>query len=545
LDFWQGENKDRSEAGILIKNSGPAENLVYNNLIFGFQGGVISEGENRGLLGTGLCVKCNVFVNNSTDIQAIPSAGIPVLNQGIRNNQGSNAPEITSPGGNIFTNKLYNPLSININDEFAQPINYFYHTNTNGFNLIPPANGVIIDFVTVFRNGGSNIPFYRNDACPSKLDLNDSKDVLIAKTDSLNSVITVKENELSSLIDDNDTPLMLNNVVSSAPFDALWLHDELLSTSPYLSDTILIEAGKKEDVLNSAMIRDIMVANPHSAKSSEVMSTLEQRVESIPDELMAEIEAGKNLIGAKQALEISISDISFDLAFSKSRLLDSFYEENDYDSIRWVLQQFPEPMSEYQQAWTWFDESDTGNGLMAVQNINLLALPEHHRDNQTGYLEIAGILNHLANDTTYVLVSDSIVVEALFTLANFDIASGVSARNLLSSYRLLEFDPTVSLPDTALKTSRLATDSKSKSKTEKEGLYVFPNPANDFIIIDYALEMDGELRLITQEGRVVYSRNINADKNQILIRLNNFSPGFYIASLTQGRKVLNAKFTVK
>jgi hypothetical protein len=543
VDFWQGENKDRSEAGILIKNSGPAENLVYNNLIRGFQGGVIAEGENRSQFGTGLCVKCNVFFQNLTDIHAIPFSGVPLLNQGIRANQGSNAPEITAPGGNIFTNKLLNPSSININNEFAQPINYFYHTNTNGFYLIPPANGVIIDLVTVFRNQGTSLQFDRNDACPPKLVLNDSKEQLIAQGNTLKSEITIKESELSSLIDDSNTQLMVNNVVSSAPFEALWLHDALLSTSPFLSDTVLIEAGKREEVLNSAMIRDIMVANPHSAKSSEVMSALDQRVEPIPDDLMAEIEAGKNQIGAKQELEISISDLSYELAFSKSRLLDSFYEENDYDSIRWVLHQFPEPLSEYHNAWTWFDEGDTGNGLTAIQNINLIDIPVHHRNNQTGYIEMAVVLNNLANDTSYVLLSDSVVVEALFTLASSDNPAGVTARNLLFSYRLLEFNPIVSLPDTALKTIRIET--ASKSKTEKEGLHVFPNPANDFIIIDYELVMVGKLRLISQDGRICYSQNLNAGKNQLMIRLNNFSPGIYIASIAQGRKVLSAKFTVK
>lgn len=544
VDFWQGENKDRSEAGILIKNSGPSENLVYNNLIWGFQGGVIAEGENRGSLGTGLCIKCNVFFKNATDIHAIPIAGVPPLSQGIRANQGSNAPEITAPGGNIFTDKEHNPSSININNEFAQPINYFHHSTPNGYNVIPPTDGVIIDNITVFRSAGSNLPYFRVAACPSKLNLNDSKDVLMAKTDSLNTALMIKENELSSLIDDSDTPLMLNNVVSSAPFEALWLHDELLSTSPFLSDTVLIEAGKKEDVLNSAMIRDVMVANPHAAKTPGVMNVLEQRVEPIPDELMAEIEAGKNQIGAKQELEINISDISSELSFSKSRLLDLFIDVNDYDSIRWVLDQFPEPMSEYQKAWTWFDEGNTSNGLSAIQNINLLSLPEHHRNSQSGYTEMAEIFNHLANDTSYLLQNDSVVVQALFALAGSDNPAGVAARNLLFSYRLVEFNPTVTFPASALKSTRISNNSKRRSNKAINELHVFPNPANDFIIIDYELELYGKLVLIAQDGRVCYSVNLSSGNNQILIRLNYFSPGIYVARIAQGKKVLSAKFTV-
>ena len=240
-----------------------------------------------------------------------------------------------------------------------------------------------------------------------------------------------------------------------------------------------------------------------------------------------------------------ISDISSELSFSKSRLLDLFIDVNDYDSIRWVLDQFPEPMSEYQKAWTWFDEGNTSNGLSAIQNINLLSLPEYHRNSQSGYTVMAEIFNHLANDTSYLLQNDSVVVQALFALAGSDNPAGVAARNLLFSYRLVEFNPTVTFPDSALKSTRLSNNSKSRSNKAINGLHVFPNPANDFIIIDYEGVMLGKLRLIAQDGRICYSQNLNAGRNQLMIRLNNFSPGVYIATIVQDKKVISSKFTVK
>ncbi|HOI86620.1 MAG TPA: T9SS type A sorting domain-containing protein, partial [Lentimicrobium sp.] len=75
--------------------------------------------------------------------------------------------------------------------------------------------------------------------------------------------------------------------------------------------------------------------------------------------------------------------------------------------------------------------------------------------------------------------------------------------------------------------------------------HVFPNPANDFIIIDYELVMLGKLRLIAQDGRICYSQNLNAGRNQLMICLNNFSPGVYIATIVQDKKVISSKFTVK
>jgi hypothetical protein len=101
------------------------------------------------------------------------------------------------------------------------------------------------------------------------------------------------------------------------------------------------------------------------------------------------------------------------------------------------------------------------------------------------------------------------------------------------------------LTDTSLKSSPVVNKPKTKGKSSQAMLHVFPNPANDFIIIEYELVMAGELRIITQDGRICYSQNLNAGKNQLMIRINTFSPGIYIASIAQGKKVLSAKFTVK
>ncbi|MEA5110678.1 MAG: T9SS type A sorting domain-containing protein [Lentimicrobium sp.] len=137
-----------------------------------------------------------------------------------------------------------------------------------------------------------------------------------------------------------------------------------------------------------------------------------------------------------------------------------------------------------------------------------------------------------------------ISVQPMFKMAGSDNPAGISTRNLLSAYSLLSYEPSVTLPDTSLKSSTAINKPKTKGNYLQEKLHVFPNPANDFIIIDYELELYGKLVLIAQDGRVCYSVNLSSGNNQILIRLNYFSPGIYIARIAQGKKVLSAKFTV-
>jgi hypothetical protein len=318
-----------------------------------------------------------------------------------------------------------------------------------------------------------------------------------------------------------------------------------LNSSPYLSDTALIEAGKKEEVLNIAFVRDIMVANPHSAKSLEVMAALEQREEQLPEELMDEIRAGKEQISARQRLELIKSDLMADLAASRSELLQAYQEEHNFDSLRWVLDQFPEPLSAYQKAWTWLDDSNTGYVITALQNLNMESIPEYHRANQPGYLELAVILNQLATDTTYILTEDTITIEALFELANENNAAGASARNLLSVYRLLSYEPSVTLPDTSLKSSAAINKPKTKGNNTQETLHVFPNPADDYIIIAYKFEKEGELSIVSQDGRIVYSKMFSPGNNQRVVRVDHLTSGIYIARMIEGKKVHSAKFTIK
>ncbi len=52
------------------------------------------------------------------------------------------------------------------------------------------------------------------------------------------------------------------------------IYTELIDKSPYLSDTVVSTAIEKEKVLPGAMIRDVMVANPHTAKNDELINKL-------------------------------------------------------------------------------------------------------------------------------------------------------------------------------------------------------------------------------------------------------------------------------
>lgn len=136
-------------------------------------------------------------------------------------------------------------------------------------------------------------------------------------------------------------------------------------------------------------------------------------------------------------------------------------------------------------------------------------------------------------------------VEALFALANEYNPVGISARNLLSACRLLSYEPSVTLPDTSLKSSTINNKPKTKGNFPQETLHVFPNPADDYIVIAYQLDKEGELSIISQDGRIVHSQLIKPGCNQVVVRVDHLASGTYIARMLEGRKIHSTKFTVK
>jgi hypothetical protein len=68
-------------------------------------------------------------------------------------------------------------------------------------------------------------------------------------------------------------------------------------------------------------------------------------------------------------------------------------------------------------------------------------------------------------------------------------------------------------------------------------LKVYPNPAHDFITIEYNTGLDepqGLIEIIDKTGRKVYYRNIGRPFDQVIIDTRNFRTGSYVVKLVSG-----------
>lgn len=527
--------------GIVVNSSGTAPNEIYNNIFTSFQYGIAAQDTNRNPAnGVGLVCKCNDFSSNKTD-QAVLIFSSSNTYKGIALYQGDSL-SVAGPAGNTFSPQHTNngqPSDLTNN---GIKFKYYHHQNSSQHRLVPEYYNNVTVRPTTFS-------YTKLTACPSKLGGGGSnKEELREQLATLYDSINQKESELFVLVDGGNTEETTDDIIFSSPPESLTLLSDLIAKSPYLSDTVMIEAVNKENVLPNVMIREILVANPQSATSDPVLDKLDDRIEPMPEDLYNEILNGEAIVSDK---EIKESEIVF-LKTKRAHLLNSlfsYYLADTtgalVDSITVLLENEPSLDVKYLLAFKQFERGDTVGVSSILNNIpSTFNLSPYQQALYNDYLAYFSLLKNMTYNNSFCQQPDSLQIELLYEL----IEQGhdpirTYARNTLIASGIITYSEPYLYPD-ELKTGRIKKEHRMNSINNTGTLNLSPNPCNDFVVVTYNLnEPIGVVYIdfTTIQGQVLEKINLTKLQDQFVFSLDGYSPGIYMASLKSGGKVIESK----
>jgi len=359
-----------------------------------------------------------------------------------------------------------------------------------------------------------------------------------------------------SIIDGGSTLLLTFEMETSTPLEAMQIRNELLAESPYLSDTVMQTAIEKEEVLPNAMIRDILVANPQSAKSNEVLDELNNRFVPMPEPMMEEIMTGQSQISAKETLEGEI-------AYHKAKRQDLFYQlvrsyradsvnPASHDSLIALLQVEVSLKTKYLLAFEYLHDNDT-TFVAAVLNAipTSFSLSDAQAQVYNDYLDYFGILTSLRTEgkSVFELSLNQITVLQNISVAGREPVSSYT-RNILLANQLTEYYEPILFPDLT-NPAPSKPDRKPDPATSEAYFRLYPNPAKHYTIVDYSLTglqspQNQIIFVITnQEGKEMENILVYKQYDQFILNLADFVPGNYICTLyAEGKKIQSQKVLV-
>jgi hypothetical protein len=522
----------RVGTGLVIQNSGPEPNMVYNNTFETLEFATIARGENRNRTNNeGLCYKCNDFMNNKTDIR-VYSENPNLASEGIAGHQGAEVPnDNTAPAGNTFTDP---PTFYILNNGTSNRIFYFRHWTSPPFVKLSPTpfNGP----VTI-----SSVPetdYSKNESCPSNLGGSEPP------VEKMNMMVAGQQADtvyatLELLVDDGDTEAMNDDVLTTTPITTENTYDQLLQSSPYLSDTVLKTTVLKEGVFTTSMIRDVMVANPQSGKSEDILDMLEAKSDPMPESMMADIYDGRLIVGGREMLEAELAHWRRKRYKAFTNLYRWYSADTSCmyatDSLIALLNVENNAASQYKLAFLYLDRNDplqAGQTLAAIPasfSLDANALAVHQ-----AYLDLADIWFQIFNDSVYFINPGEEIVSNLLVLYNAGLGlPSIYARNILLASGLVEYNPDVTLTE-PLKSERFYRRDVSVQEDTNPYLKLYPNPSSGTLTIEYLVDEGAKYARIVftdMQGVSQKSESLSLSDGVKHISVNDLKSGVYMVSL--------------
>ena len=556
--YVPGVNNNKDYIGLYIKNSGTANNEIYNNYFNNNYYATIVEGVNRGDT-TGLCIKCNDYRYNMNDIFVVPNTSLRGLRleQGIAEYQGSLSDSTTTgPAGNTFTVFENDPDTMNVKyfnylNDTTEYFNYLHHDYSIEYPRVYPKN--VNDSTELIIFHYMNLDYEKEQSCPSSFNQGGGIGSLQSMIALEEYQIEALETDIGSTVDGGSTSNLLNEIQNSNPSHGNTLRQQLISYSPYLSDTVVALSIEKENVLPNPFMRDIMLANPHSGKKEKLVSKIDSRNTQMPAYMKQEINNAKYNL---DALDLLLSK-KRTRENKKDKLLNSLIRlylcdtniQNPFDSIKILLENEQTFNRKIELAYLALQQNDSTEARNIINNIeNCFSLSSLEDSILFYYDKFIEILIHQKSNQKADVCIDSLATldllqmyhKKLPTISNY-------AGNLLQAAGKLNKKERYYFPinpnTKSTKNTFLPFDYQQNTLNFK----LIPNPAKNWVMVDYENDSGNNpilLEVHGSSGQKLKSIKLFKNKDQVIVNTEQWPAGIYIFRLTTNKLSASRKLIV-
>ncbi|MCB0835397.1 MAG: hypothetical protein KDD99_01955 [Bacteroidetes bacterium] len=543
--FDESANPIELSWGIRIRNGQTADNQVYKNSFDGMDQGLYSEGLNRNPNNAfeGLQFLCNDHQSMQQDIFVNPiTSELNSTDHGMRTYQGSTS----LSAGNTFTQASSGTPSRDFRNDSDWPVTY-YHTGGGTQPLYFTSGKLTPVQITTAHTCPSNITNGINFPLSGNTTIQLSNQYINAEIGYANLLYNYNQ-----LINGGNTTAMLAQLQLDWSQDAWTLRNELIASSPYLTEEVLEEAVM-EDVLPHAMLLEVCLANPEATRSASFIDFLEtQAPNPMPSYMIDMIAANSDSTTNRSNMESALGSFGSEMAFASNMILIDLKLDtvDKADSVRYWQKRRETMEGQYELAES-FLADEMYDSALAV----LTAIPDSFDLSKAGlendYNDMVTYVNFrktIYNDDNIpdIMNLDSVKEADLLTFAQNSTgrASAMAWNILCFGYdHCIDYPPAPIEDGGSARRANPNINPKEFIRSQYYKLKVFPNPAGKYATFSWELvhlEGKAKLRIVDAFGREVSSKVISTLEGQWLWDTRSVGNGFYIYELRiENGEILN------
>ncbi len=333
------------------------------------------------------------------------------------------------------------------------------------------------------------------------------------------------------------------------------LRDQLLNASPYLSDTVMVNAAEKEEVLPNSIVTEIMAENPQSAKAENVLYKLNERTTPPSNNQMAQIHANDTVVGHKERLESKRDFYAGKKASEVYRLVRMYSTDTSlgsiYDSIEKALTNINTPDAYYQQAFCRFNKGDS-TGVMAVLNnvTSDFDLSEAQNNYHNYFENYFNMLLSLQSQQKSFAEIDSTQKAVLDNVMNNSgqLLHAYTRNLLIYTNGLLYHEPYIEVDTNILKSAMVHNNIVYNYWSQNATFKLYPNPAREYITIEYNMDIGtagAVIEIVDIQGKHIEAFRLHGTRGVKVIDLRVWYTGTYIIRLSVNGKTIQSDKFVK